>query len=160
VPSPLARGALVGLTLRHDRSHAARAVLEGTVFQIRRVVDAVAARSGHAPLSGVVCGGATRSALWMQVLADVTGMTLRIPAVVESGALGAAIIGGAAAGLFTAEDGQRRLVRHGARFAPDAERAARYATLYARYCSLDDLLLPWFNANPNDAENAEKDHYR
>jgi xylulokinase len=154
-PNPLARGALVGLTLRHRREHVARAVLEGTVFQIRRVVEAAAQRSGATPRAGIVCGGATRSPLWMQVLADVSGLALRAPAVVECGALGAALLGGVAAGQLTLEQGQRQLARPGQRYGPEPAAAARYASLYARYCELDDLLMPWFERHAAHTAHAE-----
>jgi xylulokinase len=139
---PLARGALVGLTLRHGRPQVVRAVLEGTVFQIRRLLEA--RLGGAPPAGGLVCGGGARSALWLQILADVTRLPLRAPAVVEAGALGAAILGGAAAGVLSMETAQAQMVRTGARYVPDPERAARYETLYTRYCRLDDLLAPWF----------------
>jgi xylulokinase len=155
-PDPLARGALVGLTLRHRRPHVVRAVLEGTVFQIRRVLEArlgvTPREDGAAPAvtGGVVCGGAARSALWLQLLVDVTGLTLRVPAAVECGALGAAMLGGVAAGLRTLEEAQARMTRIDRTLTPDPATAARYEPLYARYCELDDLLLPWFNKNGGD----------
>jgi xylulokinase len=139
---PLARGALVGLTLRHGRGHLVRAVIEGTAFQLRRLIDARA--SGAPPAGAVACGGAARSSLWMRVLADVTHLPLRVPAVVEAAALGAAILGGAAAGVLTVEEAQRRMVHPGPTFAPDSERSFQYEALYTHYCRLDDLLAPWF----------------
>ncbi|HEU5316141.1 MAG TPA: FGGY family carbohydrate kinase [Chloroflexota bacterium] len=146
VSDPLARGALVGLTLRHGRGHVTRAVMEGTAFQLRRVIEArVAEGRAAAPSGGIACGGAARSALWMQLLADVTRVPLRVPAVVEAGALGAAILGGVAAGVLASpEEAQARMIGTGASYAPDEQGAAQYDALYARYCRLDDLLAPWF----------------
>jgi sugar (pentulose or hexulose) kinase len=209
-PDPLASGALVGLTLRHHRGHVVRAVLEGTVYQIRRVLEARAATTydglephqktspttrtsrdqGVAPSwanrqalpatrtraprapdkaaapaagvtagavtstpaqtdvahrgTGIACGGAARSTLWMQVLADITGLTLRVPAAAECGALGAAILGGAAAGLFAVEAGQARMVHRGPTYRPEPAAVASYDARYRRYCHVDDLLAPWF----------------
>jgi sugar (pentulose or hexulose) kinase len=98
---PLARGALVGLTLRHGRGHVTRAVMEGTAFQLRRVVEArVQEGRAVAPMGGVACGGAARSPLWIQALADVLRLPLRVPFIVEAAALGAAILGGVAAGAL------------------------------------------------------------
>jgi xylulokinase len=142
VADPLARGALVGLTLCHGRAHVARAVIEGTVYQIRRLIEA---RARGAPPPGVVaCGGAARSAFWMQMLADVTRLPLRVPEVVEAAALGAAILGGAAAGLLSVDEAQPRMVHSGAAYRPDPQRGAQYDAAYDRYCRLDDLLAPWF----------------
>jgi xylulokinase len=143
---PRARGALMGLTLRHGRGHVTRAVIEGTAFQLRRVIEArVAEGRASRPVGGIACGGAARSALWLRMVADVTRLPLRVPGVVEAGALGAAILGGVAAGVLPSpEDGQGRMAKGGAAYAPDGGRAAQYDAVYARYCRLDDLLAPWF----------------
>jgi xylulokinase len=142
VADPLARGALVGLTLSHTRGHVVRAVIEGTAYHLRHLIETRS--EGRWPVAGVACGGAARSALWMQVLADVLALPLRVPAVVETAALGAAVLGGAAAGIHTVEEAQQRMVHPGPRYAPDAGRVQAYATLYRRYRRLDDLLAPWF----------------
>ncbi|HEY8884283.1 MAG TPA: FGGY-family carbohydrate kinase, partial [Chloroflexota bacterium] len=146
-PDPLARGALVGLTLRHGRPHVVRAILEGTAFQIRRLLDGRLPgrqRLGHDLIGGVACGGATRSPLWIQIIADVTGLVLRVPVIVEAASLGAAILGGAAAGVLALDEAQARMVRVGPVYQPRPAIAARYAELYRRHCQLDDLLAPWF----------------
>jgi xylulokinase len=143
---PLARGALVGLTLRHTRLHVVRAVLEGNAFHLRRLLEDRI--SSHWPngevAAAVTCGGLARSALWMQLLADVTGLSLRLPAVVEAGVLGAAILGGVAAGVLSRESAAQQMVHHGRTYVPDAARVAHYDALYNSYCALDDLLAPWF----------------
>ena len=173
VAEPLAQGALVGLTLRHGRAHVARAGLEGTAIQIRRLLEASAGLTppaappapsvslsptalgyGTATLQaaegavtrGVVCGGGARSALWMQVLADVTGLDLRAPAEVEAGALGAAILAAAAAGVSSVGDAQARMVNAGATYTPHPDAVRAYAAVYHRYVSLDNLLMPWFRS--------------
>jgi xylulokinase len=143
---PLARGALIGLTLRHGRPQMVRAVLEGTAFHLRRLLEAQAAEhwSAAGPTAGVACGGAARSPLWMQLLADVTHMALRVPAVVEAGVLGAAILGGVAAGVLTRDTARSQMAHSGPTYTPVPALAPRYNALYARYCQLDDMLAPWF----------------
>jgi xylulokinase len=152
---PLARGALVGLTLRHGYQHIARAVLEGTVFQLRRVLDAHIYEPRMAPAhsrgSGVASGGVARSAVWMQLIADVTGLTLRVNETVESGVLGAATLAAAAVNLVPLEVAQRRMARVARTYTPDAERAEAYEAIYSRYCALDDLLDPWFGSASDSA---------
>lgn len=151
-PDPLARGALVGLTLRHGRSHMVRAILEGTAFHLRRVLDARKERlwPDSGPLAGATCGGAARSSFWMQLLADVTQVTLRVPDVVEAGVLGAAMLGGIAAGVLDRETASTQMVRIGHVYRPNPALASRYDALYARYCQLDDLLVPWFHMGDVD----------
>jgi xylulokinase len=141
-PEPHARGALIGLTLRHTRAHVARATLEGTALQIRRNFEERAASPVE---GGVVSGGSSKSRLWMQILVDVTGTPLRVPEHSESSVLGAAMLGGVAAGAFaSAEEAQSRMSRPGPTYVPDPDRHARYDQVYERYCQLDEMLMPWF----------------
>jgi xylulokinase len=151
---PQARGALVGLTLRHGRPQVVRAVLEGTAFHLRCLLEDRLA--GRRPAAAVVCGGAARSPLWMQLLADVCDMPLRTLEVVEAGALGAAILGGAAVGLLTVEEAPAHMVRVACHYAPDGPTAARYDALFARYAALDDLLAPWFREGEPTATHATR----
>lgn len=75
-PDPLARGAWVGLTIRHGRPHLTRAVLEGVAFGLK---DSFTLIQG-AGLGGIeqvrVSGGGAKSALWRQIMADVLGVEL------------------------------------------------------------------------------------
>lgn len=147
-PDPLARGALIGLTLRHGRSHLVRSILEGTAFQLRRVIEARLLANpdfGRELSGGVVCGGGARSALWVQILSDVTGLTLRIPAVFEAAALGAAMLGATAAGLGSLDEASARMIHYYSPRQPCRESSARYDGLFKRYCQLDDLLTPFFH---------------
>lgn len=140
-PDPLARGALVGLTLRHGPPHIIRALLEGTAFQIRRNLDA------HAPervRGGIVAGGAAKSPLWMQILVDILGIELRSPACVEASVLGAAMLGGVAGLFFSLSDGQALMLRPGRTYRPNPERVVRYGPLYGRYCQVDEMLMPGY----------------
>lgn len=153
---PQARGALVGLTLRHNRPQTVRAVLEGTAFHLRRLLDVrtTALWLDGLPATGVACGGAAHSPVWMQVLADITQMRLRVPLVVEGGVLGAAMLGGAAAGVLSLATAATRLVHAGTIYIPNAALAPVYGRLYSRYCELDDLLAPWFRAGDLPGDEA------
>lgn len=149
---PTARGALVGLTLRHSQPQLIRAVMEGNAFHLRRLLESQIAAywPDGGPEAGTVCGGLARSPLWMQLLVDVLRLPLRVPSVVEAGVLGAAILGGVAAGALDRPTAARRMVHPGRIYTPDVTRAAEYEPFYARYCELDDLLMPWFRAgSPN-----------
>jgi len=151
---PLARGALIGLTLRHSRPQMVRAILEGTVFHLRRLLEAQAPEHGSATKAtvGVACGGAARSPLWMQLLADITGMAVRVPAVVEAGVLGAAILGGVAAGILSRDTASSQMAHVGSTYTPNPALTARFNALYGRYCQLDDMLAPWFHESGLDQE--------
>lgn len=99
-PDPLARGAFVGLTVRHTQAHLTRAVLEGVAFGLR---DSFELMKG-AGLSGVsqvrVSGGGGKSGLWRQILADVLAAELVTVNTAEGAAYGAALLAAVGAGQF------------------------------------------------------------
>ncbi len=74
-PDPLARGAFVGLTLRHGIAHMARAVMEGVAFGMRDNLELLRAQ-GVQPSEAVIGGGATSSPVWRQLTADIMGIPL------------------------------------------------------------------------------------
>ncbi len=97
-PDPLARGAFVGLTVRHERAHLVRAVMEGVAYGLRDGYELMVAAG--APRATLVrgSGGGTKSSLWRQIVADVLGVELALAASSEGAAFGAALLATAAAG--------------------------------------------------------------
>ncbi|WP_188191700.1 FGGY-family carbohydrate kinase [Nonomuraea sp. SYSU D8015] len=130
---PLARGAMLGMSVEHGREHVARAVLEGLTMVIK---DCLAA-TGAAPTELRVCGGGSASAAWLRLIADVTGLPVRRPADAEVGARGAYLVGlaatGAAPSIATAAAEHVRLRDA---VAPDAARQAFYARLFDDFLTL------------------------
>jgi xylulokinase len=96
---PDARGAFVGLNVRHDRGALVRAVLEGVAFGLRDSRDLVT-ELGAQPESGRVSGGGARSELWLRIVASALELALERVAVDEGAAFGAALLGGVAAGVW------------------------------------------------------------
>jgi len=96
---PDARGAFVGLSLRHDRGALTRAVLEGVAFALKDSLD-LTRNLGGVPERGRISGGGARSRLWAQIIASVLDLPLEPVAVDEGAAFGAAILGGVAAGTW------------------------------------------------------------
>jgi xylulokinase len=94
---PDARGAFVGLSLRHDLGALVRAVLEGVAFGLRDCLDLVV-ELGVRPRLGRASGGGARSDLWLQIVASALELPLERVAVDEGAAFGAAILAGVAAG--------------------------------------------------------------
>ncbi len=95
-----ARGAIVGLTRGVTRAHVVRATLESLAYQTRDVVDTMAAESGK-PLAGLrVDGGASANDFLMQFQADMLGAAVDRPKIIETTALGAALLAGRGVGLW------------------------------------------------------------
>lgn len=93
-----ARGTLVGVTRGTTRGHLVRAALESIAYQSNDLMRAMAADAGHVPASLRVDGGASANAFLMQFQADIMGVPVVRPRVVESTALGAAMLAGIAVG--------------------------------------------------------------
>jgi xylulokinase len=93
-----ARGVFYGLTLAHTRAHMTRAVLEGSAFALRDILEAMVA-AGLEVRRLTIVGGGAKGPLWRQIKADVTGYPIRIPTSVETTATGAAILAAVASGI-------------------------------------------------------------
>ena len=98
-----ARGVIVGLTRYVNRAHIVRAALEATAFQTREVLDAMNADSGVKLSELRVDGGMTANEFLMQFQADILGVPVIRPKVVETTALGAAYAAGIAVGFWAGE---------------------------------------------------------
>jgi xylulokinase len=100
VPDPLARGAWFGLAADSTRPALYRAVLEGLAFEARQTVDSLA-RLGMADIREIrAIGGNTQNRLLMRIKASVYRQPIKATEMAEVSALGAALLGGLAAGVF------------------------------------------------------------
>ena len=141
---PAARGAFVGVTLRHRRAHLARAVIEAADLALRHVAEPIVA-AGIPVVELRVSGGLARDADWNRVKADVTGFTVAVPAVVETAMMGSAIAAGTGIGAVPDfATGCRTMVRIDERFTPDPAHRAVYDALYATYVELYPALRSSF----------------
>lgn len=96
---PTARGAFVGLTMRHTRAHLTRAVMEGVAFGLRDNMDLMR-DLGVAPRSVRASGGGARSPVWRQILADVLETVIVTVSSAEGAAFGAALLAAVGSGGF------------------------------------------------------------
>lgn len=129
---PLLRSDFVGMTMRHDRGHFVRALYEGIAFSLRDVLGQFQAQGLDMSEARIV-GGGSRSALWRQIVADVLGVRIVLPAVTDA-SFGAALLAGVAADFFADE---RAAARHGqasrATHEPVAAHVRRYQELFGLY---------------------------
>jgi sugar (pentulose or hexulose) kinase len=131
VVAPAARGGFAGLTPRHRRPELVRAVYEGVAVAMQDCFDIIEQDVRAVRLVG---GGGARSAFWRQLIADVLGRVVEVPAGQEFGAKGAALLAGTTIGWFptvTAASAACCTVLH--RHAPGG--SGRYDTAFARYRS-------------------------
>jgi len=138
---PCAVGVLYGLSLAHSRAEVARAVLEGCACQLRRIVEALDVTVAEL----VAVGGGAKSPLWLQIIADATGLPLLVPRVVEAGALGAAILTAVAIGRYSSvEQAAGEWVQIARRVEPDASAHAAYEEVYAAFLELEGRVAPMY----------------
>jgi xylulokinase len=143
---PLARGAFVGLTLRHGLSHLIRAVMEGVAFGMRDLVELLRAQGTH-PSEAVVGGGAANSPVWRQLITDIMGIPLYTVNTTEGAALGAAILASVGAGAWPdVPSACQTLIRKESVTEPDPGAMAAYEALYPAYRALYPALRETFSA--------------
>ncbi len=140
-----ARGVFYGLTLAHTRAHMTRAILEGSAFALRDILEAMR-NAGLEVRRLTVVGGGAKGALWRQIKADVTGLPVRVPVSVETTATGAAILAAVAAGVHAtvAEAVDAFVAFRPEVHEPDPERREAYEEAYRRYRDVYFALRPVF----------------
>lgn len=142
---PHARGALIGLTGSHGKSHVYRALLESIAYEQRLLTDGAEAALGQPVTEIVALGGGSRSLLWCQIIADVLQREVRVVLQPESTSLGAGIHAAAAVGLHPSiEAAAAAMSGAGAAFVPDPERSRTYQDLYAVYRDIYPALRDLF----------------
>ncbi len=144
-PDPLARGAFVGMTVRHDFPHLTRAVLEGVSFGLRDSFELMKS-TGLENISQVrVTGGGARSPLWRQILADVFGAEIVTVNTEEGAAYGAALLAGTGANVFpSVETACEKTIQITGSTSPGADQKT-YEEFYPLYRDLYPALKPTFS---------------
>ena len=145
-PDPLARGAFIGLTIRHGRGHMTRAVLEGVAFGLKDSFTLIQ-NAGLGSIQQVrASGGGTKGALWRQILASVLEAELVTVNAVEGAAYGAALLAGVGAGAWPeVASACRATVKLAGSTLPDEEQVNVYRQAYPLYQELYPALKSSFS---------------
>ncbi|WP_407342855.1 FGGY-family carbohydrate kinase [Pengzhenrongella phosphoraccumulans] len=140
----LARGATIGWHGRHTRAHLYRSILEGVGFELRQHVERLEAVTGQPIESIRAVGGGARSALWVQILANITGRPVRVCAQAEVSAAGAALLAWDYLDRAARRPAALGPVPAGRDVQPDPSTAAGYTALYRVYVQLYPALCGLF----------------
>jgi xylulokinase len=126
------RGALIGLTMDAGRNVIARAIFEGLAFESRNTFEPLLSYPQvTAPEEVIAIGGGTRNRLLMRVKASVTNLSHHVAEAEEATALGAALLGGLGAGVYSGVDEAIASMRYGQyRIAPDPKDVPAYETIF------------------------------
>jgi xylulokinase len=134
--NPDARGAFVGLSLGHTRTHMARAVMESCACMLNECLGLIR-EHGLAFDRVRSLGGAARSDVWLQMKSDMTGVPVERPVCPDAGSLGAAMLAAAGVGQFASiEEASEAWYRPACTFEPEKSRFDAYQEVYKRYLDL------------------------
>lgn len=144
-PDPLARGAFIGLTLRHQRGHMTRAVLEGVSFGLKDSFTLIQ-NAGLGEIRQVrASGGGTKGALWRRIMASVLEAELVTVNTTEGAAYGAALLAGVGVQAWSdVKSACQAAVRITGATQPEPAYADVYRQAYALYQELYPALKPTF----------------
>ena len=135
-----AAGAFCGLRQEHDAFDMARAVMEGVAFILRKNCEYIAAK-GTQLREILATGGGSKSPVWCQLQADITGIPVLVPEEREAACLGAAMIAAVADGRFRDfAEAAAACVRIARRYEPRPTPAQQRK--YRRFCRIYEALLP------------------
>lgn len=120
INDPDARGVIFGLTLRHTKHHLYRSALEGIAFSIGQHMD-IFSENGLNPERILAAGGGTKNHLWMQMVADITGVPVMMAEETIGASYGDALMAAIGAGHYESFGDLKRVIRIKRTFLPDEE---------------------------------------
>jgi len=139
-----ARGAFIGLSISHNKSHLARAVMEGVAYQLRWIIESME-NIGHTIHEINAIGGGSTSEIWTRIISDVTGWPLNIMEYpLEAGALGAALTTAVALRKYSSVESIDELIQVNSVIKPRKENKNRYDDLYEEFREIYTVLEPVF----------------
>ncbi|NDJ62694.1 MAG: xylulokinase, partial [Chloroflexi bacterium] len=140
-----ARGAFIGLTIRHTRADMIRAVLEGVTLNLRVVLDAFKAQGVHIDAMRLIGGGA-QGRFWNEIMANIYAMPVQRLAILEEAtSMGAALTGGVGVGLYSSFDMIEQMNTIAAVIEPTPATQAKYDALAPIFEAAYHTLVPIFD---------------
>lgn len=139
-----AKGAFIGLSATTTRAQMSKAVMDGVAFALRDCLE-VAKANGIVIKCATLCGGGAKSALWRQIVADVSGVPVTVSQNVQGPAYGAAILAMVGCGEYeSVQSAVKSIIKGGESLSPDPLRAEKYNKKYQVFKGLYPLLKQTF----------------
>jgi xylulokinase len=143
--NPRARGAFIGLTIRHTRADMVRAVLEGITMNLRAILECFTRQGAHIDAMRVIGGGA-RGRFWNRIMADLYGVPVhRMSILEEATSMGAALAGGVGVGLYPGFEMIEQMNHIAETIPPNPAAVAQYEKLYPIFEACYRQLLPIYD---------------
>ncbi len=144
--NPLARGAFIGLSISHSRSHMIRSVLEGVGLNLKIILEAFLDQGAQIDKIRLIGGGA-KGDVWRKILADIYNKTVIIPNLLdEATSMGAALVGGIGIGLYNDFDFINQMFKVKEQLDPDEEYAQKYNELFPIFKEAYQSLIATYSA--------------
>jgi len=135
-PDPLARGAFIGLTVRHGFQHMVRSVLEGVAYGLRDSFELMQ-QAGLSEVTQVrITGGGAKSPLWRQIIANIFSVEIVTINSIEGAAFGAALLAATGSGAFVSVEKACLDTIKIIDTVKPSENCQVYQDAYAEYCQL------------------------
>ena len=142
--NPDAKGAFIGITLEHKRADMFRAVLEGVTHNLGIILDIFKQDLDIDEI--MVIGGGAKGAVWRQIMADVYGISVRVPQYLEEAtSMGAAIIGGVGCGALKSFDEAGKFIQITGTTNPIPQNVRKYRDIRPLFDEAYNLLEPLFS---------------
>ncbi|MGB9709258.1 MAG: xylulokinase [Infirmifilum sp.] len=142
--NPYARGVIFGLTVFHTRAHVFRAMMEGIAYEVRKILE-VLREVNVKPRELVLMGGGAKSPTWARIKANVTGLEVVLPELLDAALGGDAILVSVASGALSSYDEASRVFfKEKLRITPDKSQIEIYDKYYALYEKLAEVLDAYF----------------
>lgn len=151
-----ARGVMVGMTHSTKKENIARMIMEGCAFKLRHNIEV--AESNDIEVKNIRCiGGGSKSEVWNQINADITGKELLIPDISDAGPLGGAILAGTGTGILKdLHDTVGSMVRITKRYEPNKQYQNYYSDLYGVFRNIYEKLKDEFHSLSELEKKSEK----
>jgi xylulokinase len=147
-------GVVAGLRLETSRGDILKGILEGITFELKECIESLLP-TGIEIADFRAVGGGSKSDAWIQLCADILGRPFVRPKITEAGALGAAIIAGVGAGVFSSfEAGVEAMVRLERTFEPNPQQQKLYESRYETYRRLWPLMKGYLRDLASDGREA------
>jgi len=140
-----ARGAIIGLTLGHNRAHIIRSLMESVAYEISLNIEAIE-ELGNEIKEIALSGGGSRSTLWQKIICDVTGKEINLPSIEDAPSLGVAMLASVGVGLYPdLKTAGENMTSVRGKVYPDEDRRKGYNRLLKVYKTAYSGLLDTFS---------------
>ena len=145
INNPYVKGTFMGLTLMHTRANMTKSVIEGISFSLKDCLDVIN-KAGIDVEKARVIGGGTKSDVWLQMLANILGITVSTINTADGGALGAIIL--AMIGCLeynSIEEACKKIIKEEKVFSPQENAVKIYQAKFKKYKELQGFVCGFYN---------------